>query len=101
MNPLCTLDSRHLTMRGLVNGDEVSTKDSERLWGTTRIANTICAFRRDYGMKIKTVERKTVNGKKHGVYYLDGSKENIEKAKKLLRLFADEVKSRQANSLVR
>ena len=68
---LSTIESRYATQRGLINGADVSTKDSEALWFTSRIANTISDLRNIYGQNIDTKSKKTATGKRHGVYVLN------------------------------
>ena len=67
---LSTVESRYAILKGLLAEVEVSTKDSEKLWFTSRVSNTISDLRNVYGFRIVTISKKTATGKRYGVYAL-------------------------------
>ena len=64
---LSTVESRYAILKGLLAEVEVSTKDSEKLWFTSRVSNTISDLRNVYGFRIVTISKKTATGKRYGV----------------------------------
>jgi len=88
---LSTIESRYATLKGLINGDAVSTKNSEHLWFTSRISNTISDLRNKYNYgfeRIKTKIEQTAARKNYGVYVLDMV---TQKDYELLEQFKNEV----------
>lgn len=88
---LSTIESRYATLRGLIRGDTISTKESEKLWFATRISNTISDLRNvyKYGFeRIITKRVQTSTKKSHGVYVLT---DTTQKDYELLKQFKIEV----------
>lgn len=79
-------DSIKATLQGLLNGADDITALNGGKYLTTRLSNTI-SFLRDQNIDIITKRVKTKNKKSYGVYILVNSKENREKAERLLHYY--------------
>lgn len=91
---LATPEALHAVLKALLEGKEVASTGDLSLY-TTRPANTISALRNEYHLKIKTKRVKTDSGKWYGTYILEHIGDNLDRAKKCLKMFAEMVKSRQ------
>lgn len=90
------LESQYATLKALYYGThKVTTKNSEVLFFTSRIANTILDIRHNCNIAVKThMEHIDLSGKKYGIYQLANKQRDNERIEKLLKCYKELIKAK-------
>ncbi|MDA3062836.1 MULTISPECIES: helix-turn-helix domain-containing protein [unclassified Campylobacter] len=90
---LGTIESLIATLQGLINNADDITALNGGKYLTTRISNNIVELR-DKGITIITERIELANKKHYGRYKLAKSKDNLVRAKRLLKAYSNMQKSK-------